>query len=87
MTRRMSSLLCGVALALTVLVQGAQGANSFAGANVGLSCSLYAHTDVDIQNYYAYSLPTADRHALLDNMQAAGMKVCFLASQPRSLPI
>lgn len=26
------------------------------------------------QNYYAYSLPEADRYALLDAMQAAGMK-------------
>ena len=30
----MSTLLCGVALALTVLAQGALGVNSFAGANV-----------------------------------------------------
>ncbi|KAJ7589457.1 glycoside hydrolase family 5 protein [Mycena floridula] len=37
----------------------ALGASSFAGAN----------------NYYIYSLPDADRHAILDGMQAAGMKV------------
>ncbi|KAF8877913.1 glycoside hydrolase superfamily [Infundibulicybe gibba] len=45
---------------ITFLCAGAAyGASSFAGAN----------------NYFAYSLPDADRHALLDGMQAAGMKV------------
>uniref|UniRef100_A0A0W0F991 mannan endo-1,4-beta-mannosidase n=1 Tax=Moniliophthora roreri TaxID=221103 RepID=A0A0W0F991_MONRR len=46
---------------LTILSIVHQGftANSFAGAN----------------NYYIYSLPDADRHAILDGMQAAGMKV------------
>ncbi|KAF9461513.1 glycoside hydrolase family 5 protein [Collybia nuda] len=37
----------------------ALAANSFAGAN----------------NYYAFSLPDTERHALLDGMKAAGMKV------------
>ncbi|KAF5360071.1 hypothetical protein D9758_007553 [Tetrapyrgos nigripes] len=42
-----------------ILGKSVGAANSFAGAN----------------NYYAYSLPDADRHALLDGMKAAGMKV------------
>ncbi|KIK55243.1 glycoside hydrolase family 5 protein [Collybiopsis luxurians FD-317 M1] len=46
-------------LALVLSPLGALAANSFAGAN----------------NYYAYSLPDSDRIALLDAMQAAGMKV------------
>ncbi|KAJ3782161.1 glycoside hydrolase family 5 protein [Lentinula aff. detonsa] len=40
-------------------LKGAFAANSFAGAS----------------NYYAYALPESDRIALLDGMQAAGMKV------------
>ncbi|KAJ7617906.1 glycoside hydrolase family 5 protein [Roridomyces roridus] len=46
-------------LLLAALIQSTWAANSFAGSN----------------NYYAWALPDADRAALLDGMQAAGMKV------------
>ncbi|KAJ7160592.1 glycoside hydrolase family 5 protein [Mycena crocata] len=39
------------------------------------STSLAANSWAGANNYYAYSLPDADRHALLDGMKAAGMKV------------
>ncbi|KAJ6449376.1 glycoside hydrolase family 5 protein [Mycena sanguinolenta] len=48
-----------LALLLGALLPSAFAANSFAGAN----------------NYYIWALPTADRIAILDGMQAAGMKV------------
>ncbi|KAJ7246835.1 glycoside hydrolase family 5 protein [Mycena haematopus] len=47
------------AFLLGALLPSALAANSFAGAN----------------NYYIYALPTADRIAILNGMQAAGMKV------------
>ncbi|TFK39569.1 glycoside hydrolase [Crucibulum laeve] len=47
------------ALTVSLLISNAFAANSFAGAS----------------NYYAYSLPDTDRHALLDGMKVAGMKV------------
>ncbi|KAJ6462127.1 glycoside hydrolase family 5 protein [Mycena sanguinolenta] len=50
-----------LALLLGALLPSALAANSFAGAN----------------NYYIYALPTADRIAILDGMQAAGMKVLW----------
>ncbi|KAJ7874393.1 glycoside hydrolase family 5 protein [Mycena leptocephala] len=48
-----------LSLFFTAFLPAALAANSFAGAN----------------NYYIYALPTADRIAILNGMQAAGMKV------------
>ncbi|KAL0062007.1 hypothetical protein AAF712_011163 [Marasmius tenuissimus] len=48
-----------LSIALLYSAQSALAANSFAGAN----------------NYFIYSLPDTDRHAILDGMKAAGMKV------------
>ncbi|KAJ8094978.1 hypothetical protein PM082_010195 [Marasmius tenuissimus] len=51
--------LKALSIALLYSTQSALAANSFAGAN----------------NYFIYSLPDTDRHAILDGMKAAGMKV------------
>ncbi|KAJ7903193.1 glycoside hydrolase superfamily [Mycena leptocephala] len=48
-----------LALFLAALIPSTLAANSFSGAN----------------NYFIYALPTADRIAILDGMQAVGMKV------------
>ncbi|KAJ7190329.1 hypothetical protein GGX14DRAFT_606016 [Mycena pura] len=45
---------------LPLFLSPVSAANSFAGTN----------------NYYIWALPTADRIAILDGMQAAGMKAC-----------
>jgi mannan endo-1,4-beta-mannosidase len=49
-------------IAFALFANGANAANSWAGAN----------------NYYAYALPDSDRADLLNAMQAAGMKVCWI---------
>jgi hypothetical protein len=70
-----------LALFLTALIPSTLAANSFSGANVRFVQPFRARTltylcPVFHQNYFIYALPTADRIAILDGMQAVGMKVC-----------
>jgi hypothetical protein len=69
-----------LSLIFATLLPSALAANSFAGANVRPAPCVNSHCECSFdnslpQNYYIYALPTADRIAILNGMQAAGMKV------------
>ena len=77
-----------VGLALLYCAQTVLAANSFAGANVCPMCSNLLGEILTLsgtQNYFIYSLPDADRHAILDGMKSAGMKVRRCSRMRRSV--